>query len=533
MKKSMFATQNNSLYHEYVKIILSITLGVLFLILANGGIKIGYTTQVSYLPQVYRILDPTFLQNDFTINSRLTHHFQFNYVTAQLFKIFGEKNGIITLNSLLLFFFSYSVFIFANFFELNKVNYILLMLLLSSSISEIGAGLEVSKIVGEPIASPSILAYGLALLVFVNIFKEKYYTVIILMSLALDFHLQIGACLIAINSLILLKRKKLFKVLRVKMLLLFILLSLPALFSIFEISKGEILSNWKYNSYLFRLGHHLHIRSALAFSAITVYFLIQLFFCRRYFSKNDTTKCKFNFVNDINLAIIFLCIIHFLDLYIFKTTYVLKLCLIRMSPFISFFGAVSLLYFLQNNLHSFFNKKLSRLFAFTLIGTVYFNKLHSDGALRYLSQNGFITEYSKINNPWTDMCTWIKNNSPANERYITSPANEGFSYFSHRENIVEFKQPALRGEFIDSWEERLFDLARIDFSRIENIVDLNDNYSREKFNIINNNFNQLNENELILISKKYQAPYAVLSIKHVDSFEIIYSNSAYKLVKVL
>jgi hypothetical protein len=68
------------------------------IIVFNGGIRVGFSNHTGLLPVVRRILDPTYLPNDFNIQLRLYHHRIFAYWIAGLTKFLGEDNALIALS---------------------------------------------------------------------------------------------------------------------------------------------------------------------------------------------------------------------------------------------------------------------------------------------------------------------------------------------------------------------------------------------------------------------------------------------------
>lgn len=520
--------------YEFAKICPYILIGTCFLILANGGIKIGYTTQASYLSQIYQILDPSFLKNDFTINSRLTQHVFFKYICSIFFRFMGERQSLIFLNTGFYLFFAYALFIFSNFLNLNRKNYLILMLLVSGSLFGIGTSLEVNTIMGEPILSPSILAYGLGLLIFVSIGKNRFDLALFLLAFSLNLHLQIAASSLIIFSILLFSdKKKIFDLLNFRKIIIAFILAIPCIYSSINILSSKIITNWSFDSYLFRLGHHHHLRSMQALGAVILFFLLQLYLYKKHFQTSTEVSSKLKLLLQICTIVITLSLLHFFDLYFIKSTFLLKFDFLRATAYISLFGTASLLYFLQVKTLNSQWKNIIQTLLFVSIGLFFSFELYSNGAIKSMVDSGLIKERIKDNSSWINICTWVRKNGKSDQRYITPPDEEGFSYLSHRENIVEFKQPALNGDFVARWEERIHDLGGINFKNLKNIRDLNDNFSRRKYGIIRKHYDQLSSYDIIRIAKKYKATYAILNVNHIDSFEIMYSNSEFKLVKIL
>ena len=68
------------------------------LIVCNGGIRVGYSNHTGLLPVVRRLLDASYLPDNFGITLRLYHHRSFALLVAALSKLFGEDNALIALS---------------------------------------------------------------------------------------------------------------------------------------------------------------------------------------------------------------------------------------------------------------------------------------------------------------------------------------------------------------------------------------------------------------------------------------------------
>src|SRR5687768_10511656 len=75
------------------RIALLVLLVAAIIILFNGGIQVGSANHTGLMPVVRRILDPTYLPDDFGILLRYYHHRPFAYLVTLFTALLGEDRS--------------------------------------------------------------------------------------------------------------------------------------------------------------------------------------------------------------------------------------------------------------------------------------------------------------------------------------------------------------------------------------------------------------------------------------------------------
>jgi hypothetical protein len=230
----------------------------------------------------------------------------------------------------------------------------------------------------------------------------------------------------------------------------------------------------------------------------------------------------------ISLMLAILAAAHLIDYHWLKNTTFLQFQFLRLSPFITVFGVLSLLVARQVWAESEAGRESPISVALSIPALFVIAALWSPTRLvqiarqervRLIQVNIFEDEPS----PWVEICRWIGAHAPSDAVYITPPGNEGFTYLSNRSNIVDFKTDPDGAEYLAEWLDRLRYVAG---------GTLPNGRGFENVKLLNDAFAALAPERLIAIGEKYHASYAVVPASSADGFEVLHRNAQYELVRV-
>ncbi|HKR01757.1 MAG TPA: DUF6798 domain-containing protein, partial [Pyrinomonadaceae bacterium] len=134
-----------------------------------------------------------------------------------------------------------------------------------------------------------------------------------------------------------------------------------------------------------------------------------------------------------------------------------------------------------------------------------------------------VKRYADERSDWVEVCRWIGAHGPSGTIYLTPPGNEGVTYLSNRSNVAEFKINPDGGQRLSEWVERLSDLGGGHLPEERGFA----NASR-----LNEAFASLDDEQIKALGEKYGAGHAVVSESSRVSFEEIYKNNSYRVVRL-
>jgi hypothetical protein len=528
----------------------------------NGGIGVGTSNHVGQLPVVRRILDPNYLPGDFNIALRFYHHRAFSYLVAGGSALLGEDRALVVLGVLAMVALSAALFGVCRTLGLSRWGFLVVGAMAATRFAWTDRGLELNEFLGDPEIMPPPLAHAALLLALTALIKERYRLAMFFTGLVILAHLQIGLTFALMTApLYLIKirelgtepgavatwlpregrkskepgryrsrfrnsapfsSKDLVKVKEALVLAaLLIVPASPALWHVGHMFKqGLATSPVPASFYIdFRHPHHFELLSITAAVWVVIH-LIVIVLAYGVFRRRDANISRGIgrlLVCCVTLAL--LCLIHFTDYYLIKNDKLAQVQFLRLSPLITALGAVCFV-LLVNGWPK--NQRLVALANVVLIAASAGWAWASPRRLETPYYFG-VRRFAEEKSSWVDVALWVKANGPRDAVYLAPPGNNGFSVLSDRSIVAEFKLNPDGAMYQAEWFERLRDLAG---------GQLPAGRGFENRKLLNKAFAKLDNEQLLALSRKYNAAYAVLPKESRASFEVVYQNREYRVVKL-
>ncbi len=501
----------------------------LLFIIFNGGIDVGYSNHSNLLPVVRRILNPDYLPGDFGITLRFYHHRVFAYLIAGCATLWGENRALIILSVAGMLCLSAALYYLCRVLRISLLGFLVGGIFIALNVGWAGLGLEWNNFVGNSEIQTPTFAHAFMLMAVASLLQRRYKLTALLAGLVTLAHVQIGIIFVIVLTPFYVAKIKHF---RAKQILYMALLFLiPASFSLWNLfrmtQQGLIASTFSLYYINFRLPHHFELWSMAAASWVTAHLVLQagVYEWLRRTGRSESRMIGTLLVISLILAI--LAAAHLLDYYWLKNITLLQFQFLRLSPFITVFGVLSLLVALQVWAEAGVRRKgRASLAVLSTPALLVVAALWSPALLvqeAHLERHRLVQVniYEDEHSPWVEICRWIGAHAPSDSVYITPPGNEGFTYLSNRSTIVEFKTDPDGAEYLAEWLVRLRDLAG---------GSLPNGRGFENLKLLNDAFAALPPASLIEIGAKYHARYAVLPASSAVNFEVLYQNEEYRLV---
>lgn len=501
--------------------IVSVAAGMIY---CNGGIGIGSSNHVGLLPVVRRILDPNYLPGDFNIALRFYHHRAFAYLVAGGSALLGEDRALAVLGVMAMLAISAALFGLCSQMGLSRVGFLVVAAFAATRFLWTGKGLEANEFLGDPEVMPPHLAHALALLVLTALIREKFRLAIFLTGLTILLHLQIGVTLALMTSYLYITRLREFGWKETALLLvLAIIPASPALWHVAQMLQQGLAGSSISSAYYidFRHPHHFELSSAAAAFWVTAHLLmIGLVYVIFFFRPRDPeTRKAIGKLFICGWSLVELCLIHFADYYLVKNDKLAQVQFLRLTPLVTILGAICLVLLVNRWLT---NPKLALAVNVALIVAAAIWGWHSPRQTEvpyYFGVKRFADEPSN----WVNAALWVKANGPRDTVYLVPPGRNGFSVLSERSIVAEFKLNPDGSRFLAEWFERLRDLSG---------GELPTGRGFENRRPLDRAFAKLTNEQLLALSQKYNARYAVLHKDSKAQFEIVYQNKDYRVVKL-
>jgi hypothetical protein len=503
------------------------------MIYCNGGVGVGTSNHVGQLPVVRRILDPNYLPGDFNIALRFYHHRAFSYLVAGGSALLGEDRALVVLGVLAMAALSAALFGLCHALGLSRWGFLTVGAMAAARFTWTGRGLELNEFLGDPEIMPPPLAHAVLLLALTALVRERYRRAAFFTGLVILLHLQIGLTLALMTSPLYFVRlcefrtraplpsKNLVWVKEAFVLTaLLIVPSLPALWHVRHMFKqGLAKSPVPAAFYIdFRHPHHFELFSTAAAVWVIVH-LIVMVLAYWVFRRDANISRGIGKLLVCCGALVVLCLIHFADYYLIKNDKLAQVQFLRLSPLITILGAVCFV-LLVNRWPN--NQRLVALANVVLIAVSAGWAWASPRRLETPYYFG-VRRFAEEKSSWVDVALWVKANGPRDAVYLAPPGNNGFSVLSERSIVAEFKLNPDGAMYQAEWFERLRDLAG---------GQLPAGHGFENRKLLNKAFAKLNSEQLLAISRKYNAGYAVLPKDSRATFEVAYQNKEYRVVKL-
>ncbi|MBL8187935.1 MAG: hypothetical protein JNK38_08005 [Acidobacteria bacterium] len=504
--------------------LLSIFAVAVGMIYCNGGIGIGSSNHVGLLPVVRRILDPNYLPGDFNIALRFYHHRAFAYLVAGGSALLGEDRALAVLGVLAMLATSAALFGLCSQLGGARVGFLVIGAFAATRFLWTGKGLEANEFLGDPEVMPPHLAHALALLVLTLLIKERFRLAIFLTGVTILLHLQIGVTLALMTSPLYIVKLREFGWKETSLLLgLAVIPASPALWHVAQMLQQGLASSPISSAYYidFRHPHHFELSSvAAAFWVASHLVIIALaYFSFRQSTNANALALSIGKLLICCLSLAVLCLIHFADYYLVKNDKLAQVQFLRLTPLVTILGAICLVLLVNRWLP---NRKLAVAVNLALIIAAAVWGWHSPRRAEvpyYFGVKRFADEPSN----WVNAALWVKANGPRDTVYLVPPGRNGFSVLSERSIVAEFKLNPDGSRFLAEWFERLRDLSG---------GELPTGRGFENRRPLDRAFAKLTREQLLALSQKYNARYAVLHKDSKAQFEVVYQNKDYRVVKL-
>lgn len=530
---------NNRWLGSWLPDIASIVAAAAAMIYCNGGIGVGASNHVGLLPVVRRILDPNYLPGDFNIALRFYHHRAFAYLVAGGSALLGEDRALILLAVLAMVAMSAALFGLCRALGMSRLGFLAVAAFVATRFAWTGRGLELNEFLADPEVMPPLLAHALALFVLTALLRERYRLAVFLTGLAILLHLQIGLTLALMTSPLYFIKLREFGWKEIS--LLAVLLILPASPTLWHVGhmleRGLAKSSVSSAFYIdFRHPHHFELLSLTAALWVAAH-LAMIVLTHWFFRRRDASVSRaIGKLLVCSAALVALCLIHFADYYLIKNDKLAQVQFLRVSPLITILGAICFVLMANRWLTRRADFSLSQPQGQTKVRPALVVALANvvlivaAAGWGWYSPRRLETPYyfgvrrnAEEKSSWADVARWVKVNGPSDGAYLAPPGNNGFSVLSERSIVAEFKLNPDGAMSLAEWFERLRDLAG---------GELPAGRGFENRKLLNKAFAKLNDEQLLELSGKYNAAYAVLSKDSKAAFDVLYQNKEYRVVKL-
>ncbi|MEN8132091.1 MAG: DUF6798 domain-containing protein [Pseudomonadota bacterium] len=511
--------------------ILLLVITTAFFLFLNGGIDVGSSNHHGLIPVVRRILDPLHLPGDFGIELRWHHHQAYAYLVAALTWAMGEVWALVALKVGQTFLLAAGLWLLCRALGINRAGFLLVALMAATKAAWTGLGLEINSFIGNPEAQPPTLAHAMILLAVAGLIKRRIFAAALFFGLATLVHTQIGLVFSAVAfpifvALTATVGKQHIRVASVAAGLWLIPALISAVPVLSAIQQGALDSSGYFTYVAFRMPHHFELKSIKALIWLLFHaLLVTAVFL--YFKKQrlgDLLGPRVLFY--LTLSLCFVAALHFADYYLLEWGVIAKLQAIRLSPFISVFGILMLVFFIQKSAEETVVLRFIRLrkadllpMAGLLLGIAI--GMHWD---RYLKTwDSGIQVATDADNEWVDMARWVRENGEKGMTYLTPPGLNGFAYLAERSPVAEFKINPDGSRYLDQWTERLTDLSGGSLPEARGF---------QNRRLLDRHYFALKPTQLAVLGQKYGAEYAIVHAHHPLFKEAVYQNKALKLVKL-
>jgi hypothetical protein len=505
-----------------------VSIALLFIIF-NGGIDVGYSNHSGLLPVVRRILNPDYLPGDFSITLRFYHHRVFAYLIAGCATLWGENRALIILSVTGMLCLSAALYYLCRVLRISLLGFVVGGIFIALNVAWAGLGLEWNTFVGNSEIQTPTFAHAFMLAAVASLLERRYKLAALLAGLVTLAHVQIGIIFVIVLIPFYLAKIKQFRAKQfLHMALLFLIPASFSLWNLFRMTqRGLMASTFSLNYINFRLPHHFELMSVAAAAWVTGHLVLQagVYEWLRRTGRSESRMIGTLLLISLMLAI--LALAHLADYYWLKNVTFLQFQFLRLSPFITVFGVLSVLVAFQVWAEAGVRRKgRASLAVLSTPALLVVAALWSPALLvhearlerhRLVQVNIYEDEHS----PWVEICRWIGAHAPSDSVYITPPGNEGFTYLSNRSTVVEFKTDPDGAEYLAEWLVRLRDLAG---------GSLPNGRGFENLKLLDEAFAALPPASLIAMGAKYHARYAVLPASSAANFEVLYQNEQYRLV---
>lgn len=415
----------------------------------DQGIQIGRENHAGMLPVVRRLLDATYLPGDFGIEIRMHHHRVFAILVATLARFIGEQNALAWLTVV-----GYAL-IFAGLWRLggalqmSRSRRLLFGVALAAGMFYLDRGVEANRFLGNGPIMPPTFAHALIIFGIDAIVRQRWNLAFVLAGGTALLHLQIGAIwwlLLAVEAL----RQRVWRR-PAEWLPGFgcaLVIMSPALMDLWVLAQQGLTRGIStLDDVSLRMPQHFEFNAGRV-AIVAVYLTAFICIWRRWRELGDARAERFAPLVWMASALAALTVLHYFDYYLLGSGWIARLQLLRLSVFLPVLAGLALLAALPDPAtHRFRNwpwLAAGMIAALALGADVY------KGAIPTLR----VHDYAQDEGDWADICRWVRREGP-HELYVTPPGQTGFTAWSDRSTLVEFKINPDGGAGLAEWRQRL------------------------------------------------------------------------------
>lgn len=506
---------------------LSAGLAVPFALLAvwlSGGVQIGAGNHAGLLPVVRRLLDPGYLPGDFGIELRLYHHRVFAHLLAWAVEVFGETGGFVVLTLLGMLLLMLALWRLARAGGLGAAGYALLAALLATATAFVGRGLEINDFLGNGPIMPPTFSHAAVLMSLTALLERRPVAALAWTGVVGLLHLQVAAVWLCVLLPLLLAGSPRPNARQwLGGLALLLLCAAPALLDLWRLARGGLVggSGNALADIAFRMPHHFELRGARHALWPLAYSVLLAVLWRRLRRQQDALAAVYATLFTVCALLGALALLHFADYHLLRWGRIAQLQFIRLSPLLSVLGGLGLVFVLQRWFTARWPARREALL-WALCLAVLLPKVFAEWREYRFAHVG-VVRFAESSAEWIAVCDWVREHTPAAERFLTPPGHAAFVALAERSNVAEIKVNPDGGRGMPEWQQRLRALSggeplpdRHDFGA--NAVALDAAYQR------------LSAAQLRALAQRYQARYAILLPSMPAPGTVIYDAGGYRVL---
>jgi len=485
--------------------------------------KFGISDHNEQLPIIYRILNNSYLINDWFVNQ--TEGFSPRFFYSHFIAFFARFLDIELLFFIIFFIFTLLAIISIygiswELFNNHLVSYLSIVVLLFGPHLALGG----NWIFGS-ILVPSTMARGLALLAIYLFIRKKDLYCFILLGVAAFFQplISLLTSLILLFSILLIYEKPVKQKIK-KTVVDFAIYSLfgvwgfiPLLFTSSDISNIEIfniLTN-------IRHPHHFCPFSFPITDYVLFFLMLLLFIVVLMLHMQPVEKIKNRFVIVFTLLILFTGVIGTIFVEIIPVPLIGKLQLFKINSYIAVFSII----FIVNMMIvciSFFADKCK-------IGEMPITQFLPKNFFKYtviicliLGSIFFLLQVNTVDENEDAFYQWIQSNTETEAIFLIPLNLESFRLESNRAIVVDWKAFPFSDVAIVDWYTRV--------NEVTNNTDKKYSYSGfSSYSQMSRGYDSLHEDDIALLKNKYHFDYVVVKKQKELNFSLVYSDNHYSI----
>ena len=485
--------------------------------------RYGISDHNEQIPIIMRIIDGTYLINDWFVNQNINFSPRFFYsvLLSSVSNFLGIPFTYYVIYIATIILLTYSIYRLSNLIFDNKIiPIVILILVLFLPRTSLGGNWLTGSIL-----VPSSIAIPLILMAIYYSLYEKIKISYFILGLITIIHPQLGVLALSLifisNILIKYKEKEMILNEIISFLVYYFPLGiiglLPVIINSSNASDFQIFETITY----VRHPHHYCPFSFPLFDYFKFFIVFSLFLIAlSYNIKPKNTSIHIKILIIITLIIIY-CLIGTIFVEIFPVLFIAKLQMFRLTPIlillmyiyiINFFYQifVSKILDLFNNINLFYTKIKSSIYNNKNLTTLFIAIIILINITLIATVN-----YFPIANERTNTYSWIKNNTLNNSLFLIPPTIEDFRLGANRAIVVDWKAFPFNDESVLGWRERIEDVSN--FARPINI------------NRVQMGYNTLNESRILSLKDKYKFDYVIMMKEFKLNLSEVYSDKLFRI----